>query len=193
MKIIAFILILGFYSLQTLAQTTQKFTFKQIGLSLELPADFKLESVHESNQNARAGIDILTEENKIPVDFSQLTTLFSAKKDEYSYIGATIVKLDTIEDDSYDEAHQQLRELLFLTFKRKIEHNKIDSSTTEIIIDGVKFEKFNVNIELKPNTFLYTTLISGLYKGFELGISFVYVDEKTKEQFDELIKSIRFQ
>lgn len=174
----------------TLFGQTQKLSFDQIGLSLELPESFKLLPKQENDQKLQRGADAIEKENDIVVDMSELITLFAAAKDKFSYVTATIEKFDEKANGPYATANKKVKDLIYLTFEGQIKNAKLDSSSSMIILDGTSFERYEVSIGLSGNKTLKAILISRLYKGYDLGISYAYIDEKTKSEMDALISSI---
>jgi hypothetical protein len=171
----------------------QKLFFRQIGLFLELPAEFKIINRQENDQETQMGLNIIEEETNIPLDIQDLTTLFAASKDPFSYVSATITKFDSTDTVPYSETNQKVKDVIYSIFTNKITARKIDSATSTIIIDSMLFEKFDIIIELDSNVYVNAILISRLHKGYNLGISLVYVNEKTKQQMDSIVESIRFK
>jgi hypothetical protein len=69
---------------------------------------------------------------------------------------------------------------------------KLDSSSTKITIDGLEFDKFSVLIKVKDLT-LTVVLIGKLYKGYDFGISYLYMDEQTRDQIEASIRNSKFR
>jgi hypothetical protein len=193
MKAITTLIVLIFFSLPGFSQESQKLSFNQIGLTVELPADFQIISKHETDKKLQRGINAVAEETNITIDLSNLIMLFSASKNQFSYVSATIEKFDEKTDGPYSEANNMVKEIMYTTLKGKIQDKPIDTISSVIEIDGVSFDKFEVSIILEPNFVLRSILISKLYKGYDLGISYVYVDEKTKEQMDKMLAGMKLK
>lgn len=157
-----------------------------------LPIDFiVVDSADDVARNER-GKKAIEEANSIKADISQTRTLISATKSKYNYFNSTITPFNPEKDGDYEASKKSIKNIMFTAFLNKMPDAKIDSSTTETIIDGLIFDKFNINVLLDNGFRLNIFLLSKYYKGYDLGISYLYLDEKTKEQIEFILQSCEF-
>ena len=69
---------------------------------------------------------------------------------------------------------------------------KLDTSSRKINIDGLEFDKFNISIKIDELP-LTVVMIFKLYKGYDFGISYLYMDEETQKQIEASISSSKFR
>jgi len=173
-------------------QADKKFTFKEVGWTFTLPSEFIIiDSADNAERNER-GKKAMEEANDIKADISQTKTLISATKNTYNYFNSTITPFDTKKDGNYIEANQGVKDMVYNTFSVKMPDAKIDSSTTSITIDGLTFDKFKITITVNDKVLFNMILLTKFYKGFDFGISYLYLDEATKEQIETILGTSKF-
>lgn len=174
-------------------QQNRKFTFKEVGWTITLPAGYE---VMDSSTNAAfisKGKKAVEESNDMELDISQMRTLISASKSQFNYFDATITSYDAQEDGNYEELNQGINDVLFKTFEDKMPNQKIDSSTTTTTIDGLIFDKFQIKIPLGEGMIMNMILLSRLRNGFDFGISYLYLDETTKQEIEHMLSTSEFE
>lgn len=188
------ILICAFFLLThaSAQQIGKIYFFKEIGWTITLPSDFKtLDSIEDAERNER-GLKAIEESNEIKADITELKTLIAASKNVYNYFNSTITPFDPKKDGDYDSSSKTVKDMVYKTFLDKMPTAKIDSVTTSEVIDGLLFDKFHVTIIIKENFIMNMFLLSKYYKGYDFGISYLYLDEKTKEQIETMLKTSKF-
>ena len=192
MRIISFLLLLTL-SIPALAQdSTKRYTFKEIGWTITLPDEFTVMDKAESRKKVEQGKKLIEESNDIVADISALRTLFTATKNTYQYFSSTIEPFDSKKDGDYKLTSQKVKDITFITFKEKMGDAKLDSVSERATIDGLVFDKYIITVKLKDLT-MTMVLMSKLYKGYDFGISYLYLDEKTKEQIEASINGSKFR
>ena len=177
----------------TIAQATARtYSFKEVGMTLTLPPEFKtIDSAKNADMN-KAGQKLMKEATDINVDMSSTKTLITAMKGTYNYISSTVTPFDSRKNGSYRKTNKMVKNALYKTFSDKIPTAKIDSSTTTITIDGLVFDKFRINIILGEKMTMHMFLLSRYYKVYDFGITYLYVDDVTKAQIEAILKSCKF-
>ena len=178
---------------QALAQdSTKRYTFNEVGWTITIPADFKEMDSVQNRRSMEKGIKVLEESADVIADISEVKTLFTATKNTFQYFTATLTPFDPPKDGDYKQATKELKEITYYTFKDQMPDAKLDSSSTKITIDGLEFDKFSVLIKVKDLT-LTVVLIGKLYKGYDFGISYLYMDEQTRDQIEASIRNSKFR
>jgi len=178
---------------RTNAQETQnKYFFKEVGWSIILPADFNLVDASDDAARNERGKKAMEKANNVIADISQTRTLISATKNTYNYFNATITPFNPKEDGDYKFVNQQVKDIAYKTLFQKMPDAKIDSSTSIITIDGLVFDKYQLTIAIKNKVLFNMLLLTKFYKGFDFGITYLYLDEKTKDEMETMLQNSKF-
>ena len=192
MRIITCLLLITLTT-QALAQdSTKRYTFKEIGWTITIPDEFTEMDQTESWKKVEQGKKLIEETNDIVADISALRTLFTATKNTFQYFSSTLEPFDSKKDGDYKTASKKVKDLTFNTLADKIPDEHMDSATEKLTIDGLVFDKFIVTVKIKDLT-MTMVLIGKLYKGYDFGISYLYLDEKTKQQIEDSINGSKFR
>ena len=173
-------------------QNQRIYSFKQIGWTIELPAEFSVIDSVENADRMKRGVKAMEDANNIKADITETITLIGATKDKYNYFNATIEPFNSKGDISWQSLNQQLKELLYNTFAGKIKNGILDTASSVEIIDGISFEKYRITVTMNDKVLFNSFLLSKLYKGYDLGISYLYLDERTKEQIELMLQNSKF-
>jgi hypothetical protein len=125
------------------------------------------------------------------VDASTTRTLINAQKGHNTF-NATITPFDPKTDGDFATATQATKDILYKTFLDQMPDSKLDSSTSSVTIDGLQFDQYHITVTLKQKTF-DMVLLSKLYKGYDFGITYLYLDETSKKKIDAILASSQFQ
>ena len=186
--LIALTLIAGCSSAQ---HPGKEYTIKEVGWTLTLPPEFAvIDSVNNADLNQR-GKKMLEESNNVKADMSTTRTLITAMKGN-NYFNSTITPFDP-KDGDYSTTSQTVKEMIYKTFSDKMPDAKIDSSSTPATVGGLQFDKFHITITLHDKVLFNMFLLAKLYKGYDFGISYLYLDEVSKRQIESILNSSRFR
>lgn len=176
-----------------LSQSTNKtYSFKQIGWTITLPDDFTVIDSADNSARMGRGIKAIEDANDIKADISSTTTLISATKNTYNYFNSTITPFDSTIDGNYLTTNKELKNMVYKTMFEKTPDAKIDSITTTQIIDGLTFDKFSLTINIPGKISFNMILLTKLYKGYDFGITYVYLDDKIRDQIDNMLANSKF-
>jgi hypothetical protein len=192
MRTIIFFLLIILTNGAMAQDSTKRYTFKEIGWTFTLPVGFKELDSMANNKNIERGKKAFEESNDVVADVSELKTLFSAIKGTFQYISATLTPFDPKKDGDYLIANKEVKGITYNTLADQIPGAKLDSSSTKITIDGLGFDKFIIVVKINELT-MTMGIVSKLYKGYDFGISYMYMDEKTREQIEASISSSKFR
>jgi len=173
-------------------ETGKTFHFTEVGWTLILPSDFKIMDSAGSARLNNRGKKAMEEANNVTVDASATRDLIMANKAPSNYFNATITPFNPAVDGDYKTANQSVKEMMFTTFIQKMPDAKIDSSSASVSIDGLRFDQYHVSVFIKDKLNMNLYLLSKLYKGYDFSISYLYLDEKTKEQIGSILKGSKF-
>jgi hypothetical protein len=176
----------------TNAQKPVVYYFSEIGLTMYIPSEFKVLDAAKNEALNQKGQKAMEDANHVKVDVSQTKTLIAARKTEKDYFNVTITPFDPKKDGSIDETDAKVKDILFETFHNKMPLAKIDTASSVKIVGGKSFNEFRVKILIDQNTTMYMYLLTKLYKGYELGVTYLYTDEPTKKQMAYTLDSFKF-
>lgn len=160
---------------------------------MTLPSDFKVVDSAKSADLKEAGRKIIGDANNINLDISSTRILIGAMKAPRNSFSAAITPFDPKKDGPYSAVRRRVNEVLYKTFVEKIPDGKIDSSTTNITIDGLAFNKFQVVGTLKGKTLFHMVLLAKDYKGYDFGISYLYMDDATRDEVETILRTCKFK
>lgn len=166
---------------------------KQLGWSLRLPKSFVLVSDKENQELTDKGKSAIEKSTDIQVDMTGLVTLLSASQGEFNYISATIQAFNPEEDGDYLEVNEGVKAMLHKTLVDQMPGGKVDTSTTLQVIDGLEFSRFNADISIEGKKILTMVMLFKLYKGYDFGITYVYIDEKARQMIETMLKNSKFE
>jgi hypothetical protein len=173
-------------------QSDMKYTFREVGWTLVLPADFKVVDSAENAVMAERAKRIIEEANDIKPDFFQTRILISATKNTNNYFSSTIEFFNAEKDGEFDISNQITKDILYKSFSRRIPDAKIDSISTSENVAGLSFEKFHLTITIKDKILFNLCILSKYYQGYDFSITYQYMDDKTKEQIETMLNNSKF-
>ena len=137
------------------------------------------------------GAKAVEESTGIKAEFKTTKTLLTATNG-YNYFTVTITPFDPTINGSYAASTQAVNEMITKTFKEKIQNGIVDTASTKKTIDGLEFSDFRVTVRMGDKVLFTSSLLSRLYKGYDFGISCLYVDEKAKTLLENMLDTSRF-
>ncbi len=168
------------------------YTFKDVGWTMTLPAEFKtLDSTGIDNTNQR-GKKLMEHSTGTKLDISSTQTLISAKKGNATF-SATITPFDTAKDGGYTVAAKTVKDMLYKTFSDQMPGATLDSASEPKTVGGLEFDCFHVTASVKSKPLFTVFVLAKFYKGYDFGISYLYTDAVTKTQIDNILSSSKFQ
>jgi hypothetical protein len=166
--------------------------FSEVGLTLYIPSDFKVLDAEKNEANNQKGLKMLEESNHVSVDISQTKTLIAARKSIMDYYNVTITPYDLKKDGSYQAATKQVNDMVYKTFHEKLPNAKIDTATGVKNIGGLTFKEFRMKIQIDEKVTMSMGMLARYYKGYDLGMSYLYTDDITKGQIQSILQSCKF-
>lgn len=192
MKIRFILLCCLFVSNLSFAQVTKRHTFKKIGWTIDLPGDFVVTDSSGSRAHLREGVDMVENINDIKLDTSEAIVLIVANKNE-NYFSSMIIPFNPAVDGDWLKEHEGIKVLSYNSVKEAIPNAVIDTSSSGVTLDGVKFDKFTITVSMDGKIVSTTIFLGKLYKGYDLGITYSFSDEKTKDQIETMLSKSIFK
>jgi hypothetical protein len=174
-------------------QTTTIYMLKDIGWTIKLPSDFKLEESSVIAKKIKDGIVILENESHLNLNVSTTKNLISASKDQFSQFNVTLSKSTAPNEHYWDSVNNNVLKIFYkATVKQAPPDAKVDSSRTVETIDGIPFKSFRMDIKVNNNLTVHNFIVTKLYKGSTLSINYNFADESVGEEIKKMIKESKF-
>lgn len=126
----------------------------------------------------------------LPNDMSRTKTVFAvAKKDNYFY--STLTPFVEEQVDDYARTKVNSKKLIYQTFQSLVPGGPIDTSSMKVMVGGLEFEEFKSHIKI-GNANITCIMLWRLYKGYDFGICYMYMDEETKMEVEKSLYGSRF-
>jgi hypothetical protein len=181
----------AFFFFYTSFSQDRKLSFKEIGWTITIPKSFKLTDSAEIAARNSKGLKAMEDATDIKGDLSTLVTLFAASKD-HNILSSTIEPLGTITETQYAAQLKLVKEVVYKTFAKKATAAKIDSFSSIMTIDGLTFNKFRVTVSMKGKPTFNFIMLAKNYKDYDFGITYLYMDEKTKKEIEAALNESTF-
>ncbi len=186
--------IFTFISSALIAQSYTTYTFKDIGWTINLPNDFKIEDSVSVARNTAEGEIILEKESHIDVNTAATKNLISASKGMYTAFNVTLSKSFAPNEHYWDSVNNRVINIFYnAMIKQASPTARFDSSRTIETIDGLDFKSFRMDIRLNDKLTVHSFLVTRLYRGSTLTINYYYTDEPGGEQIKKMIRESKFK
>jgi len=172
---------------------TIPYYFNEVGLFINVPSKFKVISAEENKQIRARGEKAMEEANNVDINASATTTLISIKEGQFNYLDVTITPYKNYTVQGYAAENKLVKDALYKTFVDRVPSDDIDTTSTAVKINGLSFDVFQMKINLAPSVTLRMFLLSRYYKGYDLGMTYVYIDEVIGKELEAIIKQITFK
>ncbi len=178
-------------------ETERKFVFKEVSWSISIPVDFEILDAEADKANNEKGKKLFESALGSEIDVSTTRTLISATKNKHNFFNSTITPYDIEVDGNWKTNNQLVKDVMFTGFTEEFKKQgldfKIDSTTGTTLIDGLLFHQYNLDIQLNGKYFMTVVLLSKLHKGFDFGISYVYLEDEFRNQVETMLKNSSFK
>lgn len=180
------------FEIASAQELERKYFFKEVGWTISLPADFKTIDSVDNLKRMERGVKAIEKANNIDADASSTRTLISATKNKYNYFNVTLTPFNTMKEGNWEASNQKLKDLVYKTMEARMGNAKLDSSSSNEFIDGLKFSKFHVSAVLNNEVKFDMFILVRFHKGFDLGVTYLSLDDRTRQQIESMLKNSRF-
>ena len=190
MRTMLFLLSLTLILFSCSSQEARTFFFPEIGWTIGVPGGFKIiDSTANANLNAK-GQKLLEDKNNMQYDASQTKTLFTGIKPPNNYLGSTLTRYDPQKDGDFGSAIHLLQQQTYNALTRA--DTKIDSSSSAFSLDGLPFTRLSYHISVNGKFLYDMEILLTLYKGYDFTISYLYMDDISKQQIESALAASKF-
>ncbi len=173
-------------------QESKTYTMKEVGWTITVPPEFKVADSAKIAAQTEEGVKAIEKSNDLKVDASTTKTLINASKGHNTF-NATITPFDTTKDGDFATAIQAAKEIIYKTFLDQMPTAKVDTNSSTGTVGALEFDQFHINVKVEDKTVFNMYMLSKLYKGYDFGITYLYMDDTTKRQIDGILDSSQFQ
>lgn len=192
MKIFLFTALACMITFGSFAQEQEvKYSFKEIGWNISIPAKFHIlsrDSFLRIEQKGKAAIEEATGVSS----GNDHKKLFVVREGPADYMDATIVPFDTVADGDWHETNNLVRDVLTETFKKQMPQAGIDTVSSVFMKDGRQFSQFYIKLTLPNHRLMHLYMFSALIRGYDFGCTMMFIDEEKGRAFYEAWEKSRF-
>ena len=171
--------------------STRTFYLREVRMHINVPKDFVTIDSAEDANNMKKGKQLMEEANDITADISETKILLSARKGPYNYLNITATPY-AAGATKWKEENKTVKDLLYNTFLQKMPSTALDSTSANVIIDGVPFDRFKITIKINESLTLKMFLFSSLYLGYDFGITYMFVNPAIGIQLQNMVVESTF-
>lgn len=167
------------------------YTFKEVGWTISLPSDYRVLDSAEIAAKSEKGKKAIEDANDVKTDISDTKTLISATKNRFNIFNSTITPYDPDTDGDFEAVSQGIKEAIYKTLKESMEAD-FDTVSSVATIDGLDFDKFLITVNIKGKALLHMALLTKLYKGYDFGITYLYMDDSIRDEIESMLSNSKF-
>lgn len=185
------LLLLFFVALVSAQVPGEKFTYKPLGWTIELPKGYSLISEEEGQRVQDKGVKMIeaTYDTDLEDVLEPTTTLFMLKNGPTNYMEANLQAFDPAKDGDFNEVNREVSGIILQTFKDQMpKAAKVEMSVSNEVVGGKKFFVAHYIIMLPGSIKLDMFMYSRLFAKKNLTINIMYLDN---EQGKILMNSLR--
>lgn len=187
----SFLILCSIFTYSTIiAQKSRQFSFQQINWKIDLPNDFIVADSNSGKAILKEGVDLVEDKSNIKLESSKTIVLIVANK-EQNYFSAIITPFDPA-ISNWQEEHANLKNNSYQLMKETVPNAIIDTSSTNVKIDGLSFESFKMKLTVEGRIVLSVVALWKLYKGYDVGITYSYNDDAIREQIETMLSRSTF-
>lgn len=175
------------------SQTDSTYFLKEVGMYIKVPVSFEIVPQEEDKAIRDRGEKALEKANGIDADASGTKTLISFRQGMFNYVNINITPFTESKRNDWKENNDVLKLLVYRSFSGKVPPENIDTTSAEVTIDGLKLVSFVMNIRLNPNVTMKMVILSRLYKGYDLGITYVSANALVCKEIEDIIYQSKFK
>jgi len=162
-------------------------TNKEFNWQIEIPQGFESVPPDQWKIMQNRGAEAIEKTYDTEVE-NNSKTIFVFKSDQFNYFESNYQSFDTTKHGNYLESFRTVNGILYGTFEAQMPNAKLDSTSSQEIIDGKLFQTFYVTILIPDKITIECILYSRLFGNREFTVNIMTVD---KEKQRILLKAWR--
>jgi hypothetical protein len=193
MKHLLIVVLWAMAFIPALSQSDTTYHFKEVGMSVKVPSKFQIVSAEEDEKIRSRGKQAMETANHVEVDASATINLLSIQKGQFNYLNITATPFGTVPEETWKVVNKQVKDAVYKTFADKVTPEKLDTASSSVKIDGVLMDKFEMKIRITEAVSMKMVMLSKLYKGFDFGISYVYMNDAIGDEIEKIVYGSKFK
>jgi hypothetical protein len=167
------------------------FTSKEIGWTINIPADFKSMSENRVKAHEQKGKEAVEEATNQEVNTSSVIHLLNFQKNQFNSFNATLQPYDEKTSGSYVKSNELTKRAVYDAYSnQKI---RVDTSSFEPTIAGQPFKGFSIKIYGPNGDVIMTQLMfSQLRKGYDFGVYINFNNEADQKVLLDALNHSKF-
>ncbi len=168
------------------------YTSQELGWTINIPDKWEVVSRDELQEKMSMGEEAIEETYEEDIDASTVKNLISFKKDQFNIFTSTSQPFDEEYPNQWNEVNTEIRGMLYHTYVSK--GIKVDSSSSETVIDGQKFYVSSFALySPKGELILNQDMYSCLRNDIDFAATLNYNNPVDKEIMEKALKGSKFQ
>jgi hypothetical protein len=126
------------------------------------------------------------------IDTSDIVQLISVEKDKRNLFIANYSNSKETTEFNYDSTDKAIKLMSYRTIRSNIAGN-VDSLSSVVMLDGIRFNKYEIKININDKFKMTMSIVTSFYKGLFLSMSYVYTDNTIGEEIELMLKNSKFE
>jgi hypothetical protein len=189
MKLLLIAFLFGFQT--SFGQTDSTIYISEFGWTMKLPSDLKIIDPKVTVERQREGIKLMEGTIDKKIDSTDIVQLISAGRDKGNFFVANYSTSKQASYANYDSTDNAIKKIFFTTLRSNIAGN-FDTLSTLILLDGIKFNKYQVDININEKVKIYTWVMTTFYKNYFLSVSSVCTDKVVGDEITKMFQYSKF-
>jgi hypothetical protein len=157
---------------------------KDFKWTIAIPAGFDTVDAKVWAKMQNRGAETIEKTYDVEVE-NQAKTIFVFRNDQVNYFESNYQPFDTTKDGNYIESFREVNKILYGTFQAQMKDATLDSTSSSLLINGLLFQTFKINITLPNKMVLRMLMYSRLFGKKEFTVNIMTLDRnKEKELLD---------
>jgi hypothetical protein len=160
--------------------------------TVKIPKNFRELSESEWNKVEDRGMDVFENVYGEEVE-NRVTTLFAFKNGKFQTFESNYQIHDLERDGDHTESNHEVNKIMYEALEETMPNVTLDSISSKEIINGLEFNRFEMNIDF-PNGIEMTTVgYNRLFNDKDFTINIVYTKESVGKELIENILNSKFE
>jgi hypothetical protein len=167
------------------------YIFKEVKWEIKVPKDLIIDSLPDPVGDLKVS-EIFQKNSELKLIPATTIKFIKVKTDKNNFLTSTVQLYDTIKNMNWEESLNYQYLVSLRSLKSVHPTSKIDTSTTIVKIDGLKFKRFHTHVRYQNGIDMNMYLFARLYKGYDFSIVLVFTDESIGDKLFGIINTSKF-
>jgi len=168
------------------------YTSQEIGWTIKIPEGWSVVEKEETEAHSEKGLKAMEASIEGEINFGEFKSLIVFQKNQFNLFQSSSESFEITHEDEWEENNEALKELLYITYTNQ--GIKVDTSSSEAIIDELKFDVFHITMYGEDDeVILYQDMFSRHMNGFIFGVNLNYNNDQDKQVMMDAWKNSTFK